>query len=162
VTVPLPAPEIAALLARAQAWWSARGSRLTPVRRLVCAAAFASRSTFDAEALLAAVRRQDRGVSSASIYRILADLASADVLITTPGPGGTRLYTPAAEDAASLGHILCSDCGQVFPLDDPCLALRSSPAVRHQGFRPRSLCLRVEADCERHRSTGACPRRPAS
>lgn len=156
------ADEIAALLARAEDFWRARGSRLTHVRRLACAEAFARLAPFPAADLLDAVRRRDRAVSSASIYRTLADLVAADVLRIVPGPADTRLHAVADQQAAGHAYLVCTDCSRAFPLEDPCLAMRGGPSVRRQGFQARAYTLRVEAACDELRTTGACAKRGAS
>ncbi len=153
-----PPDEIARLVARAEAYWRERGSRMTYVRRLVCEEAFARRETFAAARLLDAVRRRDRAVSFASLYRTLADLAAAGLIRSVSGPGDTRLHTVAEQEAAAHAYLICTDCAQVIPLDDPCLAMRGGPAVRQRGFQAKAMTLRIEASCDEWRAAGRCRR----
>ncbi|TAG28435.1 MAG: hypothetical protein EAZ36_05885 [Verrucomicrobia bacterium] len=149
----------AARLAHVELFWSQRRQRLTLVRRIVATRALAHLAPFDAEALLAAACVEDRGISPTSVYRILADLVSANLLRTVPGARGERHYTVVDTPAAGLSNIACANCHQVVPLPDPCLALRETARVRQQGFTPRSLSLRIEAECDQLHRTGTCSRR---
>ncbi len=153
-----PPDEVARLVARAEAYWRGRGSRMTYVRRLVCEEAFARRESFAAAQLLDAVRRRDRAVSFASLYRTLADLAGAELIRSVSGPGDTRLHTVAEQEAATHAYLVCTDCSQVIPLDDACLAMRGGPSVRQRGFQAKTMTLRVEASCDEWRKAGHCSR----
>jgi Fe2+ or Zn2+ uptake regulation protein len=155
------APEVESLLAHASAFWAARGQRLSIVRRVVATEAFARLVPFDAETLLAAARAKDRGISPASVYRVLSDLVAASLLRSVTGSRGERNYTVVDAPAAGLSHIVCTDCDRVHALPDPCLPMREGPLVRQHGFTPTAMSLRVEASCQELHTTGNCAKRGA-
>lgn len=129
---------------------------LLGIRRIVCEQAFATTAPFKAEELLALARSIDRAISSASIYRTLAQLVEADLLRTVTGSHGEIHYTVVDAPAAGVSHIVCVDCKRVIPMMDPCLPLRESALAREHGFTPQTIALRVEASCEELRICGSC------
>lgn len=154
---------VALLLERAEKFWRARRQRPTPVRRIVACKAFLNTSPFDAEGLLALARAEDRAISLASVYRVLADLVAADLLrMLTGGAGERHHYVVADTPASGLSHLVCTDCSEVLSIPDPCLPLREGALARSQGFTPRAIHLRVEGTCDQLHSTGSCPRKTAS
>ena len=69
----------------------ARGYRWTAQRRLITEVAFGNHSHFQADELLALCRKQDRGVSRATVYRTLLMLEdSGFVAGLDTGDGGRR------------------------------------------------------------------------
>ncbi len=151
-----------AFASAAEAQWQRKGSRSTHVRRVICHVVGAQPALFSAEQLLPLVRVVDRGISLASIYRTLADLTAFGLLHESRGTHDERCYTVVppeqAGNVASVATVVCRDCGELHPLQNPCLAMRETFSVRQAGFNPRKLDLRIEADCESLRSTGRCDR----
>jgi Fe2+ or Zn2+ uptake regulation protein len=152
--------EVARLIERAEKFWRGRRQRPTPVRLVVARNAFLNTRPFDAEHLLARARGEDRAISLASVYRVLADLVAADLLRALTGGAGERHHYVVADTPASgLSHLVCADCSEVLSIPDPCLPLREGALARSQGFTPRVIHLRVEATCDRLHATGGCPRK---
>ena len=146
-------------LAAAEAHWSATGGKYTVVRRIICGAIPVFDHAFDAEALLQEVQKEDALVSLSTVYRCLRSLSDGGLLDEVKGPGGRRFFSLPRTADQSSSHLVCTDCGKVFPLDNPCLGLRESQAVRRKGFHPRTVRLHIEAACETLHRDGHCPRR---
>lgn len=158
---------IATFSAAAQACWVGRGGRFTPVRAIIANVVSAHPGLFTAEQLLPLARSVDRGISQASIYRTLADLVDFGLLHESRGISDERCYAVVpperSKDLSSVATLVCLDCGELHPLQTPCLAMREGSVVRQAGFTARKLDLRIEAECESLRTTGRCDRarRPA-
>lgn len=134
-------------LKAAEAHYAAQGGRWTHVRRLLCQCINGLERAFDAEELLEEIQRQEPQVSLSTVYRNLRSLAAGGLLDEVDGSGGRKVYSLPRTGDQSSSHLICLDCGQVFPLDNPCLSLRESQSVKKRGFQPRSVRLRVEAHC---------------
>lgn len=144
---------------RAYDFWRAQGSRVTHVRKIITREAVRAEAPFDAEALLSDVRRIDRQISLSTVYRTLAGLVECGLLNEARGPGERKIYVLTPSPGIGQSHIVCRNCGQVFPLDDPCLGLREGAAAQRQGFLPKQVQLRLEAECGELKETGGCHRR---
>lgn len=147
------------LIEQAYAYWTGKGNSVTAVRKIVCDVALRSEGAFDAEDLLGRCRQRDNQISVSSVYRTLSHLVEARVLNEVQGAGGKKCYVAALRPSAGQSHVVCQDCNQVFPLEDPCLALREGAIARQQGFTPVSVSLRLEANCEQLNRMGVCDRK---
>lgn len=151
--------QIDAFTERAEACWQEQGGRRTQVRDVICRVIGSQAAPFDAEELLREVRKVDRVVSMASVYRTLAKLVEAGALREIPGARGTRCYVIVEEVNDGMSSIVCTDCEQVVVMDDGCLPLREGFLARQLGFYPKKMSLRIEASCEELRVRGECQRR---
>jgi len=144
--------------------WQDRGSRRTTVREVICDVIGEFNRPFTAEGVLPIARRTDRGISMASVYRTLGDLAEFGLLHERRGAANEMCYTvvdPA--EASAVPHsatVVCRDCGHLQQVEDPCLTMREGPLAKQAGFNLRKLELRMEADCDTLQQTGACQHRP--
>lgn len=148
-----------ALIAQAYAYWRTKGSSVTVVRKIICEVALRATDAFDAETLLARCRREDSQISLSTVYRTLGHLVEAQVLYEVQGVGEKKCYAPALTPQAGQSHVVCQDCKQVFPLEDPCLVLREGALARQQGFSPKNISLRLEASCDQLNQLGICDRK---
>ena len=147
------------LMRQAEAFWAAKGSRMTLVRRILCRCIFAAEDAFDAEELLRRARAEDKMISLSTVYRTLGALVESGLLVEVEGRDGEKNYNVADQGANASSHVVCEDCGQVIPLNNPCLALRESPTARAAGFQPSKINLRFEARCDELKKTGRCQNR---
>jgi len=147
------------LMRRAEAFWSERGRRMTTVRRIICETLFRQQGSIDAEQLLRAARESDKLISISTVYRTLSALTDSGLIVEIEGRDGEKNYNVADRETNATSHIVCEDCGQVIPLENPCLSLREAPAARAAGFNPSRISLRFEAGCEQLRKTGLCEHR---
>ncbi|MBC2593604.1 transcriptional repressor [Ruficoccus amylovorans] len=147
------------LIAQAYAFWRTKGSSVTVVRKIICEVALRAEDAFDAETLLARCRCEDSQISLSTVYRTLGHLVEARVLHEVQGVGEKKCYAPATSQYAGQSHVVCQDCKQVFPLEDPCLVLREGALARKQGFSPKNVSLRLEASCDQLNELGICDRK---
>jgi Fur family ferric uptake transcriptional regulator len=153
-----PSP-VNAFIIQADAYWRKRGGRLTVVREIICQSIAVRESAFVAEDIWNEARKQDRGISIASIYRTLADLIQAGLLREIHGPRDERSYVKSASTTATSGHLICKDCHRIVPLSDDCLALREGAMIRGLGFETSGMNLQIEATCESLKRCGTCENR---
>jgi Fur family transcriptional regulator, ferric uptake regulator len=149
-------PRYHELMRRAESYWSARGGRMTFVRRIICQTLFALNQPIDAEELLRLVREKDNAISLSTVYRTLGALQNAGLIEEIKGRNDEKNYSLADHRTNATSHIVCSDCGQVIPVENPCLALRESSAARAAGFLPSKITLRFDAACAQFHKTGHC------
>ncbi|MFH1498815.1 MAG: transcriptional repressor [Verrucomicrobiota bacterium] len=150
---------IEAFCLNAQDHWNRQGGRRSQVREVLTRIIGAQQLPFSAEQLLAEARREDRGISQASVYRTLAGLVEAGLLNAFTGPGQLRCYSVVDAGRGGVSNIVCTDCEQIVPMQDDCLPLREGFLARQLGFTPSKMSLRIEASCEELKRTGACARR---
>src|SRR5579884_1698183 len=89
------------------------GRRLTPQRRLVYDTLAETTSHPDAERLITLVRRQDPGISVATVYNTLRVLVDAGLVHELRGFGPTTRYDANTHDH---DHFTCRVCGTVYDI----------------------------------------------
>jgi len=143
--------------------WQDQGSRRTTVREALCDVIGELETPFTAENLLPIARRVDPGISMASVYRTLGDLAEFGLLHEARGAANEKCFTvidPAnATQVPNSATVVCRDCGHLQQVEDPCLTIREGPLAKQAGFNLRKLELRMEADCDALHQTGSCQNR---
>jgi Fur family transcriptional regulator, ferric uptake regulator len=143
---------------QASEFWRERGGRLTFARKIICDCVALAEGPFGAEDLWREARRKDAGISIASVYRTMVDLAEAGLLREIPRPGEQRSFMRRAIGEKPGGYLICRDCHRVIPLANECLELREGALVRDLGFQSANMHLQIEADCETLRRCGTCER----
>jgi len=137
-------------------FWQQRGGRMTIVRKIICHCIADRSSAFVSEELWEVARKQDRGISMASVYRTLTDLVEAGLLREIHGPSQQRAFVRGGSATAATGHLICKDCHRIVPLADGCLALREGATIRSLGFQTGGMHLQIEATCESLHRSGTC------
>lgn len=151
-------PDYGFLLDQAIAYWKVNGLKMTSVRKIICQTAFESVGAFDAEELLQKARKQDGLISLSTVYRTLSTLLEAGLLVEVEGIDRKKCYSVVGTQTAATSHVVCQDCGEVIPVENPCLSLRESGSVHKTGFSPKKMSLRIEATCDELHSCGTCAR----
>jgi len=65
------------------------------------------------------LRREDRRVARASVYRALEQLADLRLVTKLEVGQGTARYEPLLPDGDHHHHMVCDACGTVVPFEDP-------------------------------------------
>lgn len=65
------------------------------------------------------LRADGRRVGIASVYRVLDLLVGLGVVQRLDLGGGTARYEPALPGGEHHHHLVCTDCGEVRPFEDP-------------------------------------------
>lgn len=140
-----------------------RGLRWTSQRRLIARVALCNHVHFSAEQLLELCRREDRGVSRATVYRTLAMLEEAGFVEGLDlGPGGKRYEHVLGHPHHD--HMVCTACGAIIEFVDQELERRQQVVAKKHGFKIESHSLRLYGVCDDHARTGqvCSPRSGAS
>jgi Fur family ferric uptake transcriptional regulator len=126
-----------------------RGLRWTNQRRLIARVALRNHGHFSAEELLELCRREDRGVSRATVYRTLAMLEQAGFVESLDlGPGGKRYEHVLGHEHHD--HMVCTQCGAIIEFVDDALERRQEAVAKKHGFTIVSHSLRIYGVCADH------------
>ena len=134
-----------------------KGLRRTPQRDAIVRAVFSNDEHFTADELWDRIRRSDARSSRATVYRTLALLVEAGLLREIDLGGDQTTYDPNFLDRPSHNHLVCIDCGRIVEFEDSHIEILNDCLTRRLGFQPIRQSIRIEACCERLRSTGTCP-----
>lgn len=119
-------------VARWEALCRGQGLPLTVQRRAVLRTLLGRRDHPTADQIYADVARRLRGISRATVYRILEVLARAGVVRKVwHGAAAARFEIPARRHH----HLVCVACNRVTDFEDPALEGLQPPAARRFGFR---------------------------
>ena len=133
--------EISRRLARA-------GQRWTDGRKQVVDAFARATAPLSVHEVHAAV---GAGVPLSSLYRIIADLVAARILIRLEFAEGFARFELDEELAEHHHHLVCTECGDVADLELPDLEQTIGQASRsiqkRAGFRPRTHRLDFFGEC---------------
>jgi Fur family transcriptional regulator, ferric uptake regulator len=123
-----------------------RGLRLTRERRRILEAALGHRGHFDADGLLAALRRGGAGVSRATVYRTLAHLVASGLLRRYDLGDRSSLYE-AAVGKRHHEHLICLRCGAIIEFVQERIERLQDEVCRRHRFRPESHSLQIFGVC---------------
>ncbi|MDX1681281.1 MAG: transcriptional repressor [Akkermansiaceae bacterium] len=151
-----------ALRERLDAFIELKGLRRTKQRESIAEEVFSTDEHFTAEELFDRVRKADRGISRATVYRTLSLLVEADLLREIDLGDSETTYDPNFHDKPSHNHLVCRDCGRVTEFEDSGIDTLNDCVARRLGFRPLQHSLKIEASCEQLRIKGRCPNLIAS
>ena len=144
-------------LARAEAACRAKGARLTPVRRRVLEALYATYRPLGAYDIAEALPAEDgrRRLAPITIYRALEflieqglvhRLASRNAFVACPHGHGPRDL---------VAFLICERCGGVDELSSAGLAEALSHALAGEGFKPHLQVLEISGVCAHCRGSAA-------
>lgn len=135
---------------RFRGFLSDEGLRLTQEREEIARTVFEKGGHFEAEELLYEIRRDEKSVSRATIYRTLELLVQSGELRTIDFGDGYSLYERAG-DRAPHGHLYCKQCGEVieFSLED-IKGIEEELCADH-GFLPVEFSHQIHGYCQKCR-----------
>ncbi|MEM8954485.1 MAG: transcriptional repressor [Verrucomicrobiota bacterium] len=133
-----------------------RGLRKTAQREVIVEAAFGTTEHYTAEELWERARQIDPATSRATVYRTISLLLEAGLLREIDLGRDQKYYDPNFVDHPHHNHLICIDCGRVVEFEDENVAVLEDCITRRLGFRPTKKSLRIEACCDKLRTTGVC------
>ncbi|MES2996976.1 MAG: Fur family transcriptional regulator [Verrucomicrobiota bacterium] len=134
-----------------------RGLRRTDQRNEIAAEVFSKDEHFTAEELYERIRKRSADISRATVYRTLSLFVEADLLREIDLGDSQTTFDPNFHDKPSHNHLVCIDCGKVVEFEDHHIDTLNDCVTRRLGFKPVRQTLKIEANCEKLRSTGRCP-----
>ncbi len=111
---------------------SAAGERVTRQRLLVANALAAAGRQLTAEQLYRSLRRRERGIGRATVFRTLETLVDAGVARRLELDG--HVYAYVACLPAHHHHIACTRCGRVEEIDEAYVTPLAERLARELGF----------------------------
>ncbi len=159
-------PNLAAIMderirERLDAHLLAQGQRRTKQRDVIIEAAFATDDHFNAEELLDKVRKIDRTVSRATVYRTITLMIECGVLREVDLGRDQTYYDPNFLDKPQHNHLICLDCDRVVEFEDEHSGLLHDCITRRLGFQPQMKSMRIEAHCDELARQGKCKHKDA-
>jgi Fur family ferric uptake transcriptional regulator len=136
------------LRTRLNAYMAAKGLRSTAQRRLIIDTFFEGASHRSIEDLLQEVRKHDRGVGYATVYRTLKLLAESGVASERRFGDGLSRYELADDATAHHDHLICVRCGTIVEFEEPRVEAIQEEIARRHGFLVTS---------HKHELYGVCP-----
>jgi Fur family ferric uptake transcriptional regulator len=125
-----------------------RGIRMTSGRRAVVRAIVRHRGHFDAEGLLARIRRDGDPASRATVYRTITCLVDAGLLRKYDLGDRRTLFEPAV-GKDHHEHMICVVCGDILEFVEERIERLQDEVCRAHRFRPFSHTLHIHGVCER-------------
>lgn len=127
-----------------------RGLKYSRQRERIAAIFFGMSGHVSVDELVLRVRREDRRVSIATVYRTMKVLVEGGVALARNfGDGQTRYEVAAGR--AHHDHLVCAGCGTIEEFSEPDIeALQAAVASRH-GFEVSHHRLELYGRCRRCR-----------
>ena len=136
-----------------------KGLRKTAPREAIIEAAFGTTEHYTAEELLTMARKIDPRVSRATVYRTLPLLVECGVLKELDFGKDYKFYDPNYIDHPGHNHLICLDCSRVVEFEDRNIDTIEDCITKRLGFTPAMKVLRIEANCDELKRSGACANR---
>lgn len=146
----------AAIQEKLDAFIRSKRLRKTPQRDAIVEEIFRSDEHFTSDELYERIKNHPARPSRATVYRTLSLLAEGDLIHEIDLGGSEKTYDPNFHDRPSHNHLICIDCGKVVEFEDTHLDTLNDCLTRRLGFRPARQSLRIEACCEKLRTSGRC------
>lgn len=141
---------------RANDFWKSDGRKMTAVRKVICETIAGNHSAFNAEDLLKECRTKDGLISLSTVYRTIKHLVEGNLLTEIEGVNEKNFYTMKLGNEMGESTLICTDCDSVFPVNNPCLALREADVARKMHLTPSRVVLKIESTCNELKETGTC------
>ncbi len=134
-------------LAQAEAVCRAHGARLTPIRRKVLEALYATHKPLGAYDLAEILGPKGRRLAPITVYRAL-DFLIEQGLAHRLASQNAYIALPNSHDDKAVAFLICENCGGVDELASPDLSGTLSNLMGQQNFRPNSFVLEITGRCE--------------
>lgn len=121
-----------ALKARLEQYMADAGLRSTAQRRLVTEVFFDSQEHLSIEDLLERVRRRDRKVGYATVYRTLKMLTESGLANERHFGDGVSRYEVA--EGAHHDHLICTKCNKIVEFEDDRIEALQEKIADRYGF----------------------------
>ncbi len=133
---------------------SARKLKYTPERRKILEEIFAARDLFDAEQLLLRLKKHNKGVSRATVYRTLELLAKLGLVKRVCFSERTSFYENTA-NGQHKGRLVCLLCGKIEQFLTEGIDELIEAACQENHFIAHNRCIQIAGycrDCNRQAS----------
>jgi Fur family ferric uptake transcriptional regulator len=121
--------------------------KLTPQRKAVLEAVFATHRHFDAEELVQILRQMGKRISRATVYRTL-DLLVKGGLVHAMELGDSRKVYEHIVGHRHHDHLICTECGRTIEFGDGFIELLQEKVCDRLNFQAQTHSLRIFGRCE--------------
>jgi Fur family ferric uptake transcriptional regulator len=128
-----------------------KGLRYTPQRAAILEAVLAGSGHFHADEAAGRLRR--KGVSRATVYRMLPILVECGILERAFRHDGHQVYE-RIYGGVHHDHLLCANCGRAIEFRDDRIEAIQASICRKERFRPASHRLVIHGVCARCAARG--------
>lgn len=118
---------------RLDEYMSRKGLRSTAQRRIVTDVFFRSAGHLSIEELLSQVRRQDRKVGYATVYRTLKLLKESGLANERHFGDGLSRYE-VAHEGTHHDHLICTSCGAIVEFEDEAIEAMQEELAKRFGY----------------------------
>jgi Fur family ferric uptake transcriptional regulator len=136
-----------ALLERIDAEIAAIGGKRSKSRTQVMEAFFRAGTHVTVEELTHAVRKRNRSVGYATVYRTVKLLARLDYVKELDFGDGLKRYE--SNLVAHHDHLVCQECGMVFEFKEPRIETLQVQVANKHGFRATMHRLDIYGYCRK-------------
>jgi Fur family ferric uptake transcriptional regulator len=134
-------------LSRFREYLRGRNLRLTPERRTVLEVILSHEGHFDADELLRFLRRRNRRVSRATLYRTLDHLRGAGLVKMHRFGRANALYEHVY-GRRHHDHMVCDRCQQVIEFVNDEIEALQDEVCRFYRFRPTNHVMQIFGICD--------------
>jgi Fur family transcriptional regulator, ferric uptake regulator len=134
---------------RASERLAAAGYRRGGARRAVIRLLGEQHCALSAVEIGAALEREDRAVSRASVYRILEELEQAELVTRIEVGQGVVRYEPLRHGRGHHHHMVCDRCGRLDPFVDEGLERELRRVSEHVALQVAEHEVILHGACER-------------
>lgn len=136
-----------ALLERIDAQIAAIGGKRSKSRTQVMEAFFRAGTHVTVEELAHAVRKRNRSVGYATVYRTVKLLARLEYVKELDFGDGLKRYE--SNLVAHHDHLVCQECGMVFEFKEPKIETLQEQVAKKHGFRATMHRLDIYGYCRK-------------
>ena len=129
-----------------QKYLASKKLKFTPQRAAILDAIFSAHGHFDADDLFFGLRKDNKRISKATVYRTLELLLAAGLIRQVDFGKGHRAFE-LIFGRSHHDHLICTSCGKVVEFDDPTVQELQTRVCRRFSFRPESHSLRIRGQC---------------
>jgi len=122
------------------------GLKVTRERLTLLGELFSSTEHVDADSLFLKLRRREKGVSRATVYRTL-DLLVSCGLARKSRLGREHYVYEAITPGKHHDHMVCTNCGRILEFYDPELEARQEEICRSHNFWASFHSLQIQGLC---------------
>lgn len=129
------------------------GMKLTAQRRAVLEAVLETHRHFDAEEMVDIIKRRDRKISRATVYRTL-DLLVRGGFVRAMELGDSKKVYEHIIGHRHHDHLICTECGRTIEFDEDLIESLQQQVCDRLNFKPQRHSLGIFGVCDRCQEKG--------
>jgi len=127
------------------------GQRFTPERKVILDTVLKHKSHFSAESLVGDIRKKNKHVSLATVYRTLPVLKRCGFVQSTVKQGDVEYYERFLGDEHHHDHLLCASCGKIVEFYNEIIENEQTKVAEMHGFTLETHSLVLRGKCAKCR-----------